>query len=379
MKIIGIGLAAFALFAIQFLIYEKFWNKNLKVTAFFKQAGITEGETGEIVEIIENAKWLPLPMLKVKFQTSRNLCFLDNRGSNATDQYYRNDIFHVGGREKITRTLKFTGTKRGYYQIKNIDMVASDLFLIGENVSHQTTGCFIYVYPKQFLCEEFRLSLQKLNGEIQVKRHLLEDVFSYRGIREYQPYDDMRSVNWKATARTGGLMVNQRGYSAMQTIRIFLNLEDTGIWKKDDEVESSMQIAMGLAAFFLQQGIKVSCYANGKDIFTDAYMEIEGGAGISQLDTIGKAFARIDTQKGTWSFCELFQERILAEADGSFTFFISPNGYDDFTTLLELCGYKGMEYCWYYPVANSDDYEINRKAKKLEATGRLVVLPCYVR
>ena len=37
----------------------------------------------------------------------------------------------------------------------------------------------------------------------------MEDPFEYRGIREYQPYDDMRSVNWKATAKTGDLKVNQ--------------------------------------------------------------------------------------------------------------------------------------------------------------------------
>lgn len=195
MKIIGIGLAAFFLFVLQNWVYEKFWSKHLKVTVAFQQIGITEGEEGEITEVIENGKWMPLPMLKVKFQTSRNLRFLDNHGSDATDQYYRNDIFYAGSREKITRTLKFTGIHRGYYQIKNIDLVASDLFFVKENVSHQTADCQLYVYPKIYACKEFHMSLRMLNGDIQVKRHLLEDVFSYRGIREYQPFDDIRSVN----------------------------------------------------------------------------------------------------------------------------------------------------------------------------------------
>ena len=116
MKIFGIGLVAFALVMLQLLIYKKLWDKNLKVSVFFQQSGISEGEKGEIVEVIENKKRLPLAMLKVKFQTSRNLGFSDDIGSKTTDQYYRNDIFQINAGEKITRTLKFTGNKRGYYR-----------------------------------------------------------------------------------------------------------------------------------------------------------------------------------------------------------------------------------------------------------------------
>ena len=338
MKIIGIGIIAFLLVVIQMQLYKKYWAKNLYVSVRFRQSAIYEGDEGEILEVIENRKRLPLPMLKVKFQTSRNLGFLDEKGSKTTDQYYRNDIFQVGGGEKITRTLKFVGNKRGYYRINNIDMVASDLFFLNEDSRNQITNQYMYVYPRIFQEEEFRLSLQKLNGEIIVKRHMLEDPFEYRGIREYQPFDDIRSVNWKATARTGNLKVNQKNYTAMQTIRIFLNLEDDGIWKKDKEVEKSMQIA---------QGIRVSCYANGRDILTDEPVELSGLSGISQLEVLGKALARVDTSKQPYAFVSLFGEKVVAETDGFFTFFVSPNGYDDFVELMEKCKAKGMAYHWY--------------------------------
>ena len=348
MKIIGIGIIAFFLVVLQMLLYKKYWAKNLYVSVRFRQDAIYEGDEGEIVEVIENRKRLPLPMLKVKFQTSKNLGFLDEKGSKTTDQYYRNDIFQVGSGEKITRTLKFRGNKRGYYRINNIDLVASDLFFLNEDSQSRTTNQYMYVYPSICREEDFRLSLQKLNGEIIVKRHMIEDPFEYRGIREYQPFDDIRSVNWKATARTGNLKVNQKNYTAMQTIRIFLNLEDDGIWKKYKEVEKCMQIAMGIASFFLAQGIRVSCYANGKDILTDEPVEIQGLSGINQLDVLGKALARIDTSKPAHAFVERFEGKVLDEADGFFTFFVSPNGYEDFMELLEKCKAQGMEYHWYH-------------------------------
>ena len=363
MKIIGIGIVAFFLFGLQQFLYEKLWTKNLKASVSFAQSGISEGEEGAIVEIIENRKLLPLPMLKVRFQTSKYLDFGSKVGSKTTDQYYRNDIFQVGGGQKITRKLPFVGTKRGYYHIKNIDLVASDLFFTNEKVKSQSTDCYLYVYPKICPYEEFRTSLQKLNGEILVKRHLIEDPFEYRGIREYQAYDDIRSVNWKATARTGALKVNQKNYSAMQTIRIFLNLEDDGVWKKYREVEASMQIARGIASYFLAQGIKVSCYANGKDILTDEHMEICGGAGKGQLDAIGKAFARIDTEKGTKPFVELFQEKVLEDTEAFFTFFISPSGHEEFVELVKKCELQGMDYCWFYPAQPFDEPEVPGEIK----------------
>lgn len=364
MKIFGIGIVALLLFIIQGIIYRRLWDKDLTVSVSFSQAGITEEEMGEIVEVIENRKFLPLSMLKVKFQTSKNLEFVDDPGSKTTDQYYRNDIFQAGANERITRKLAFKGKKRGYYHIKNIDLIGSDLFFTGENIKSMSTNCYLYVYPKVFNSREFQMSLQKLNGEVLVKRHLMEDPFEYRGIREYHPYDDIRSVNWKATARTGALKVNQKNYTAMQTIRIFLNLEDKGAWKKDREAETAIQIVMGLSAFFLSQGIKVACYANSRDIITHESMNILGSAGKGQQDAIGKALARIDTKKDPFSFCELFKEKILDDTEGTVTLFVSHNSYEDYMKLLERCEEEGIEYTWFYPCSIFSEPELPERVQK---------------
>lgn len=364
MKIFGIGLVIFLLFLIQRLVYEILWHKDLHVSVSFVQSGIWEEETGEILEIIENRKLLPLPMLKVKFQTSNHLAFLGEDSGKMSDQYYRNDIFQIGGGQRIIRKLAFKGKKRGYYHIKNIDLVASDLFLSNETIRSMKTESYLYVYPKIFKSNEFQHALQQANGEIIVRRHLMEDPFEYRGIREYQPYDDMRSVNWKATARTGALKVNQKNYTAMKNVRIFLNLEDDGVWKKHKEVEASMQIVMGIAAYFLAQGIKVACYANGRDIITDEHVEIAGGAGAGQLDMIGKALARIDTQKEAKDFCALFEERVLDSKDCMMNFFVSPNGYESFEKLMRTCEEKRIAFKWFYPTVSLEKESIAKEIRK---------------
>lgn len=364
MKIISIGLCAYLLLLLQKKIYQILWNKHLKIRLEFTQPSLFEGEKGELLEIIENGKRLPLPMLKVKFQTDRNLQFTDDtRSSKVTDLYYRNDIFQVSGRERIIRKLEFIAGKRGYYRIHNIDLVASDLLLSTEMVESRHTDQYFYVYPAPFSSAEFRQSLQQLNGEILTKRHFMEDPFEYRGIREYQPYDDMRSINWKASAKTGELKVNQKNYTSVQTIRIFLNIEDNGVLKKEEAVDASFRIVAGLAAFFLNQGIRVTCYGNGRDIIHADVLQIAAGAGAGQLQQIYRALARIDTANPPADFVQTFERRLFDEDDTALTVLVSPNAYPDFTNLLTQYQKQEKDYIWYYPTIENEEPDIPQELK----------------
>ncbi len=350
-----VGIVAFALFLLQALAYQKMWNKSLYARIEFASLGMFEGDTGELREVVENRKNLPLPVLRVKFQTDRGLSFGNDDGSRVTDLFYRNDVFHVNGKERITRKLPFTAKKRGYYKILGIDLVAADTFMISEMVdTRQQDDCYLYVYPKPFISPELLQSLKQLNGEIQTKRHLIEDPFEYRGIREYQPFDDMRSVNWKATAKTGELKVNQKSYTCLANVRIFFNIEDNGILKKDDAVEMTLRIVSGIAQYFIAQGIRTSVYGNGVDVITGEAVSVEPGAGSGQFDQINKTLARIDTTKEPHDFVQIFGEKLLTEEKGTRTMIVSPNAYDDFTELLRQYTESGSDYMWFYPVWSSE-------------------------
>ena len=358
MKILGLGIIAFLLFLLQVKIYRTFWDKHLFVSLDFSKTFLTEGEKGQILEVIENKKRLPLPMLKMQFQTSRNLQFENTKVTKNSDQYYRSDVFQIGGGERITRSLPFIAGKRGYYQIKVMNLVASDLFFTKEFFKTLDTDKLLYVYPKCYDSEQFSNTLQKLNGDVVVKRHLLEDPFTYRGIREYQPSDEPRSINWKASAKCGGLMVNQRSYTSSPKMHIFVNATDNGVLKKDLEIEASIQMLMGIATTFLNQGIQVACYSNGKDILTDETTKVLAGAGIRQLDTIGRAFARLDTSKNPQSFIDFWNEVYTKENEEQLHIFLSIHPYPDFLETLDVCKEKNIPYLWIYPYAEKEPPEV---------------------
>ncbi|MCR5754695.1 MAG: DUF58 domain-containing protein [Acetatifactor sp.] len=358
-QLLEIGLLALILFYMQQTIYKKLWNRHLTASLFFKEKAIFQGEEGEICEIITNRKHLPLSMLKVRFQTDRHLLFDAEKGSRTTDKYYRNDVLHINGGEKLTRSIRFVGGKRGFYQIESMDLVGSDLFYTMEFVQTLPIQTSLYVYPKPFNSEEFRLELKQLNGEILTKQHLLEDPFEYRGIREYQPYDELKSINWKATAKTGQLKVNQKNYTALPSLRIFFDVEDRGVLKNEDCVEATFRIAAGLASFFLSRGMQVSCYGNGLDIHTSKPLWMDEKTGIVQLEQLYQALARIDMEKPTVDFVETFQDKLLTSKSNVFTCIIAFHQYPPFLELMNKCKNVGNGFIWFYPVWDSTNPAIS--------------------
>ena len=365
-QLLGILVVALLLYLEQKTIYQKVWHKNLRVRLSFQEEGIWEGQESTLSEIIENQKKLPLTMLKVKFQTDRHLLFADTKGSRTTDKFYRNDIFQIGALEKVTRVLRFTAGRRGYYTIAEADLVASDLFLTAQYTATADIGhSSLYVYPKPFSHPEFRQSLKQLSGQVLTKRHLQEDPFEYRGIREYQPQDDLKSINWKATARTGEFKVNQKNYTAEKSVRIFINLEDTGILKKEDCVEASLQIATALLLLFLEQGMQVAVYCNGVDVIHNEPCILEAGGGIRQREAVLRAFALIDTSKPVRSFTELFSSR-LSEASGALmTCIVSPNAYDNFASLILQYHTRHPDMKWFLPYSGTVPPEMEEELRSL--------------
>ena len=362
-KLLGIGLIAYLLFIAQRRLYEKLWQKHLGISLSFGTNHIFEGEQGELREIIENRKRLPLSMLKVKFKTDRHLIFGNEKGSRTTDQYYRNDVFRISGGERVTRTLRFTGGKRGYYTIDEISLVASDLFFLGQMVADQPVRAELYVYPKPYDSRRLRQSFVQLNGEMLTRRHLLEDPFEYRGIRDYQPSDDMRSINWKATAKTGELKVNQKNCTSLKAVRIFLNLEDNGILKKEECVEACLRVAAGLCEYFLGQGMQVSCCGNSRDCITGEPLSLEAGAGAGQMTAVYKSLARTDAGD-VLPFVPLWQNRLSDCAEGSFTFLVTPCHYDAFTELIRQFDRAGNDFVWFYPVCGTTDPKLPSDIEK---------------
>ncbi|MGN0376415.1 MAG: DUF58 domain-containing protein [Suilimivivens sp.] len=368
MVILFIAFLAGVMYLLQKLLYRQFWEKGVSVRLSFEEEMVEAGDDAALLEVVENRKWLPLATLKVKFQCSKNLKFTDTDNSAVTDLYYRNDLFSIMPYQRITRTHRLNCPQRGYFGIYGIDLVGADLFFSIELHAHQDSNTRIYVLPGHLHSPVLDSAMKKISGEVVVKRYEMEDPFTHRGIREYEPYDEIKSINWKATAKTGELKVNIHEYTAVRSVRIFLNLQDNNILRREELLERSISICARMAQELAEQGIQIAVYANAVDCITGQPLRLEDVAGGEGLNGIYKSLARLDLKRETLDFKETFGE-ILFLTNALYTVFISPDRHEDFQDLL--VSYKEKEdFCWLCPVKTMEVGEI-----KAELKSSVIMLP----
>lgn len=358
MVILWILLLMGVLYICQAFVYEKYWKKGIHTEVHFQKQTMFEGEKGILEEVVVNDKALPIVALKVKFQTSRNLKFVDNTNTVVTDNYYRNDIISVMPYRQLIRKLEFIGEKRGYYTIEQMTLVGTDLFLQRQMVSENECHTALYVYPKPYREKMFQISLKKINGEILSKQRIIEDPFEFRGIREYEPYDDIRYIHWKATAKTGELKVVQKNYTSEKNIRIFLYLKHSTMIKREDNLEDSIRILAAVVENYLSLGSCLEIHTNCEDIISGKIFSMEKMQSVGMLDLFYKSLARLNIQK-IHDFEETMEHKIGEDTETT-TILISPYGNADLQE--KLCEYirRNDNFYFIYP-KRKDDITVIRK------------------
>ncbi len=243
--------------------YQNHWAQNITVELWFETDSVYAGQDTKLYEVIENRKKMPVPVLEVGFHTQRELDFAQMDNTNVSDYIYKRDIFSVLGNQKITREIPVKCTKRGKYTVSDAD-IATHTLLYEKRYSKAIGTCAgIYVYPKMTDVSEIMTVCERLSGTLQCSKRLYEDPFEFRTIRAYTTDDPMKAVNWKASAKTGSLMVNTFDSVQSQKAMLFLDVEDTGILKYEDLVEESIAIAATLLRKLLRKNMEAGFAWNG--------------------------------------------------------------------------------------------------------------------
>ena len=145
------------------------------------------------------------------------------------------------------------------------------------------------------------IPFQKMMGEVLTRRYAYEDPFEFQGIRPYEPFDSMRDINWKASARTGAFpdeflpifYPEDKQAAVRQEVCLLLNLESETMMDYKQLKEESIRLVNSLAEMFFAQGIPVGVYSNAKDLLTGREMEQLPGGGGQHLTQIRESLARL--------------------------------------------------------------------------------------
>ncbi|WP_062047019.1 DUF58 domain-containing protein [Bacillus sp. JCM 19034] len=244
-------------FFLQGVIYVRWGLAKIDYHRTFSQATAYVGEEIELIDEIANKKLLPVPWVRLESKINKNLQFGQVEGTSRGEMH--RTLFSLMPYQKIKRRQKVLCTKRGYYQFETVSMSTGDAIGFDEAFKTVHSSAAVTVFPKIREKEDIPLPAQSWVGEIMVKRWIIEDPFLVAGVREYSTSDPMHTINWKATARTGKMQVNQYDYTADLCLMIYVNFDQTeDKWRpivNEDTIERALSYAASIAHYSIDQGI----------------------------------------------------------------------------------------------------------------------------
>lgn len=129
------------------------------------------------------------------------------------EQFQRRDLnFHLKVSTGAVETINYflRPLKRGEYHFGKVKVYAMTRLGILQRRFIVAEDAMVKVYPAYLSLRKYQLMAETSRwGDAGVRRRRqLGHSMEFEQIKEYVPGDDYRTVNWKATARKGNLMVN---------------------------------------------------------------------------------------------------------------------------------------------------------------------------
>lgn len=348
MQLIVLLAVVFLIIWAQAAIYKRYWRHGLSLDISFSSPAAYEGDRLFLIETISNAKMLPLPWVNVKFQLSRELKFDADGDSKSTDDYYRNDLFLIFMFQRVRRELPFRCNKRGYYTVKSADLLSGDILVSKKFACHIGFGASLHVFPGRIDLLDTEIPFRRLSGSITAQRMIDPDPFEFRAIREYMPADPQKNVNFKASAKTGQLMVNVFNPTVTQEIVVFLNLQPYTSWPLEELYEQAVRLCGAMAAAYLDEGIPVSFITNGIDCVTKERIGNISGASGGQTSIL-EALARIDLKRVSGDFAADIVNYAENAPSEPVYLLISTYCGEDIQDAFGMLKQKGFDAMWIIP------------------------------
>lgn len=236
---------------------------------------------------IHNESILPIPWLVVT----------DNPGSLYTGNENAR-LVSLRPAERTELAYVIRGMNRGAYRIGPVSVRFTDplgLFPVAYTVFRETR---LVVYPR-IHAVELPVHRGLPAGSITTSSRIYEDPTRYRSVREYVPGDEIRRINWKASARLGALYSTEWLPTINVPVMILLNLTASTYEQRNRyaHTERTIDAAASLVHHLAQRGQEVGLVTTGviRGAPERVMPAIRVGAGMQHAVGILETLAQMET------------------------------------------------------------------------------------
>jgi uncharacterized protein (DUF58 family) len=177
-------------------------------------------------------------------------------------------VTRLSANKSVSHHYGLRCARRGAYRVGPLVAVAGDPLGISERQTVVADAFELLVHPRVEIVTDRPLTRQFEEPPIRppVSKPWPSGLEFY-GMREYKPGDDLRRIVWRATARTGKVMVREAEQGITDHITIILDT-DRGSHSRDGEdvsesFEAGIRAAASLGVRHLRDGYEVKIETNG--------------------------------------------------------------------------------------------------------------------
>jgi len=299
MIILQFLLAFIVVILLQVTIYRTLALRGLKYSCTIMHNRIFEGESNELLEVIENRKLLPLLMIKVETRFSETMEFKKNDNTRVSAGVFHRSVLSMPPMRRINRVYKIVCTKRGYYPLGSATVTTGDILgFVNKSFSYVPEDG-LHVYPIPLKQSEVDLPTRSFLGDAIVRRFFLPDPFMPAGIRDYTPGDPQNTINWKASAKTGKLVVRKCEYTSDSKLMVFFNTDysaeswdNTGP-KKTYALEYAVRMLATILDLSISNGQQTALHTNAVSLRDGKEIVVPPAMGNTQREKLFTAMAEI--------------------------------------------------------------------------------------
>lgn len=259
--------AAYVLLAVHWLTrwLSRRWSNALKAS---RNCSATEVEVGQTVTVrvkLENADRWPILWTLVEDLLPRAALVGPPPALRLEESNVR--LCTLPARQHRLLSYRLTALRRGYFQIGPLISETGDFFGLHRRFRSLTPPDYLLVLPKVVPLAGYDVASRRPIGEVRVTYRLMEDPTLVSGIRQYQHGDPLRSIHWRATARTGTLQSKQYQPTSVAGATLLLDFHRESNPDHHEPVRTDLAVtaAASIAHALMQMQQQFGLISNARD------------------------------------------------------------------------------------------------------------------
>ena len=198
------------------------------------------GDRADIRLTVRNTGWLPILWIEIDETLPLNL-----RAAP-----FERRVISLGAHEAWSADYALLCQRRGRYQVGPTTLRTGDPLGLARHELRLGEAEELIVYPRIVPLSQLGLPTRSPLAILPATSPIFEDASRLQNVRAYRPGDPPRRIHWRATARTGQLVVKQYQPAIARETMICLDLADESYSTarfRHDAVELAIVVAASLA------------------------------------------------------------------------------------------------------------------------------------